>query len=84
MSVVKTAISLQENLFQQVEQLASDLNVSRSSLIAMALEAFIECYENKRLLEQLNAAYEDDPQSEELEVSRAHRACYRRIAERDW
>ncbi|ETW99007.1 MAG: hypothetical protein ETSY1_16600 [Candidatus Entotheonella factor] len=83
MSVVKTAISLQENLFQQVEQLAGDLNLSRSHLIALALEEFIERYENKRLLEQLNAAYEDDPQSEEGTLSQAHRQSYRRILERD-
>ncbi|ETX07921.1 MAG: hypothetical protein ETSY2_08415 [Candidatus Entotheonella gemina] len=83
MGIVKTAISLQENLFQQVEQLAGDLNVSRSHLIALALEEFIERYENKRLLEQLNAAYEDDPQSGERALSQAHRQSYRRILETD-
>jgi metal-responsive CopG/Arc/MetJ family transcriptional regulator len=84
MSVVKTAISLQENLFQQLDELAGDLNVSRSSLIAMALQEFIERHENKRLLDQLNAAYEDDPQREEGELSNAHRQSYRRIVETNW
>lgn len=84
MSVVKTAISLQEDLFEQVEQLAGDLNLSRSNLVAMALQEFIERHENKRLLDRLNMAYEDDPQTEEVELSQAHRKSYRRIAETDW
>jgi len=83
MSVVKTAISLQEHLFQQMEQLAGDLNLSRSSLVALALQEFIERHENKRLLAQLNAAYDDDPQTEEVEWSQAHRRSQRRIAEAD-
>ena len=83
MGVVKTAISLQENLFQQMEQLAGDLNLSRSSLIAIALQEFIERHENKRLLDQLNAAYEDDPQTEEVELSQDLRRPHRRIVEMD-
>ena len=83
MSVVKTAISLQAHLFQQVEKLAGDLNLSRSGLVAIALQEFIERHENKRLLEQLNAAYEDDPQSEELELSKSYRQSYRRLLETD-
>lgn len=84
MSTVKTAISLQESLFQQLEQLALDLNQSRSSLIAKALEEFIERHQNRRLLEQLNAAYQDDTQTEEQQVSQAHRTHFRKISEADW
>jgi metal-responsive CopG/Arc/MetJ family transcriptional regulator len=83
MSVVKTAISLQEPLFQQMEQVAGDLNLSRSSLVALALQEFIERHENKRLLAQLNATYDDDPQTEEVEWSQAHRRSQRRMAEAD-
>jgi metal-responsive CopG/Arc/MetJ family transcriptional regulator len=75
---------LQENLFQQLDQLAGDLHVSRSSVIAMALQEFIERRDNKRLLDQLNAAYEDDPQGEEEALSKAHRQSYRRILETNW
>ena len=53
MSVVKTAISLQEDLFQQMEQLAGDLHLSRSSLVALTVQECIARHENKRLLEQL-------------------------------
>jgi metal-responsive CopG/Arc/MetJ family transcriptional regulator len=84
MSVVKTAISLQEDLFQQVDQLAGDLKLSRSSLIAIALQEFIARHANKCLLEQLNAAYDEDPQTEEEALSKAHRRSYRRIAETNW
>ena len=41
MANIKTAISLQESLFAQAEDLARDLNVSRSRLFVLALENFI-------------------------------------------
>lgn len=59
MATVKTAISLQESLFEQAEALASEMKVSRSRLIAIALEEFIRRHQNRLLLEKINAAYED-------------------------
>ncbi len=84
MSVVKAAVSLQKQLLQQVDQLAGDLNLSRSHLIALALQEFIARHENKRLVDQLHAAYEDDPQDEETMLSQAYVKAYRRIVETEW
>ncbi len=58
MATVKTAISLQESLFEQAEALAAKMKISRSRLIAMALEEFISRHQNRLLLEKINAAYE--------------------------
>lgn len=44
MSNRKTAVSIQEPIFEQAEKLASELNLSRSSLYTLALEAFIGQY----------------------------------------
>lgn len=59
MATVKTAISLQESLFEQAELLAAEMKISRSRLIAIALEEFIRRHQNRLLLEKINAAYED-------------------------
>ncbi len=65
---IKTAISLEESLFERVDALAKELNISRSHLFALAAQEFIERHENQHLLEAINAAYDDLPDPHE----RAH------------
>ena len=64
MTVVKTAISLDASLFDQINELTQELSVSRSGFFALAAQEFIERYENQKLLEALNAAYDDVAASE--------------------
>jgi metal-responsive CopG/Arc/MetJ family transcriptional regulator len=84
MAVVKTAISINEPLFHKLEELAAELGMSRSRLLALALEEFLERYENLRVLEALNAAYDDDQQDEELELVKRHKPGYREVVEDSW
>ncbi len=65
-STVKTAISLEEELFEQVNQLAEELHVSRSRLFVMAVKDFIKKNENHDILSQINKAFSDYPDSSEL------------------
>ncbi|HWQ14886.1 MAG TPA: hypothetical protein VNL77_18955 [Roseiflexaceae bacterium] len=65
MANVKTAISLQEELFERAEAAAREMNVSRSRLVAMALEEFIRKRENRKLAEQIDAAYGEGLDDEE-------------------
>jgi metal-responsive CopG/Arc/MetJ family transcriptional regulator len=67
MSSVKTAISIHESLFKKAEVLAQKLSLSRSQLFSMALESFINKYENNQLFQQINAAYEIEPNLAEQE-----------------
>ena len=53
-NTVKTAISMQEKLFQEVNILAGELHVSRSKLFVMAVQDFIKKNENKKILSQIN------------------------------
>ena len=57
MSGIKTAISLDEHLFNEVKETARDLNTSRSGVIRQALLEFMERRKNQRLLDQLNEVY---------------------------
>jgi metal-responsive CopG/Arc/MetJ family transcriptional regulator len=80
---VKTAISLEKNLFNQVNKLANDLHVSRSKLFTLAVKDYLKKQENKKLLAQLNAAYGDSPNEEEQKISKAMRSKQRKIVERE-
>ena len=65
---VKTAISLHEDLFKEVNLLAIELHVSRSKLFVMAVQDFIKKEESKNLLKQINIAFSDAPNSDEIAV----------------
>ena len=60
---VKTAISLNESLFEKVETLTQELNISRSRLFAIAVQEFIERHETRRMIAAINKVqdeYTDD------------------------
>ena len=65
MSSVKTAISLPEPLFRRAETMAHKLQISRSQLVATAIDEFVKRYERKALIEAINQAYEEDPPTAE-------------------
>jgi metal-responsive CopG/Arc/MetJ family transcriptional regulator len=85
MTSIKTAISLQKPLFEQVESLARELNVPRSRLFVMALENFLRDYRDKQLFDQINRAYADTP-PDEVEQQRLSqiRRQHRRLVEGEW
>ncbi len=65
MASVKTAISLQKSLLDQVDQLAQRLDISRSHLFVLAAEEFIQRRKNQELLAAINAAYDNSSDLEE-------------------
>ncbi len=81
MTNIKTAISLPKALFEQAEALSSELKVSRSRLMAIALEEFIRRHQNRQLLEKINSAYADFSDDEEQTLNRHLRHQHRKIAE---
>ncbi len=69
---IKTAISIQQDLFDAINQLAQELHISRSKLFMLAVEDFIAKNKNRQLLAQINAAYDDAaPDAEEAQVQTA-------------
>jgi len=84
MTTIKTAISLPKSLFEQANALARELGVSRSRLFALAVEEYIQRYQNRRLLEAINAAYDDLPDPEEQGRLQEMRARHRRMVEGQW
>jgi metal-responsive CopG/Arc/MetJ family transcriptional regulator len=84
MQAIKTAISIEKNLFDQAEKMARTMKVSRSKLFVIALQDFIEHQKNKELLAQINAAYADEPDATEKVLRAKARRQHRRIVEGEW
>jgi metal-responsive CopG/Arc/MetJ family transcriptional regulator len=66
MANIKTAISIEKPIFEQMNVLAKDLNISRSRLFALAAQEFIQRHKNIKLLQSLNEASDDLPESEPI------------------
>lgn len=80
---VKTAISLDEKLFDKVNKLANELHVSRSRLFTLAVKDYLQKQENQTLLTQLNDAYADHPDKEERTISASMKAKHGKIMEQE-
>jgi antitoxin MazE6 len=84
MPTVKTAISLPGPLFHRAEKVAHELQLSRSQLVATAIDEFVKRYERRALIEAINRAYEEDPPTtEEKELLRGIREKQRKLLESD-
>ncbi len=80
---VKTAISMQQHLFDEANELASELNVSRSKLFVLAIEEFLKKNENKKMLDQINAAFTDSSDEEEKASGNLMKKKQKEIVEND-
>lgn len=84
MASIKTAISIREPLFEQVEILARELNISRSRVFVLAVEEFLHRYQNRQLLEEINQAYDDLPDSTENSYLSKIRSHHQGMVEGEW
>jgi metal-responsive CopG/Arc/MetJ family transcriptional regulator len=84
MAHVKTAISLQESLFEQVDALADEMKVSRSRLFVLALEEYVSRHQNRQLLERINQAYRDSSDTIEEKRIRKTQRLHRKVVEGEW
>ena len=84
MANVKTAISLHESLFEQVESLAKEMHVSRSRLFALALEDYCRRHQNLKLLDRINQAYQEPSDPAEKKRLRKMRSQHRKAVEGTW
>jgi len=84
MATVKTAVSLDGSLLERIDDLAEELELPRSRVIARAAEEFLKRRESRRLLEELNEVYADEPTPEEMELQRRMRALHREVVTGEW
>lgn len=67
MTHVKTAVSIEESLFEAAEEWAGRLGISRSRLFAEAVREYVRRRENEELLRKLNEAHAEGLDEEEQE-----------------
>jgi hypothetical protein len=84
MTAIKTAISIDEQLFEGVEALASELQVSRSHVFTLAVEDYLRRHQNRNLLQAINDAHGDGPDQAEIALRRQARRSQRRRVEGEW
>lgn len=81
MATVKMVISIERPLFDAADAIALELNVSRSQVFVIAMQEYLRRREHQRLLEQINAMYDDGLDHEQLEILKRMEPHQRRIME---
>jgi metal-responsive CopG/Arc/MetJ family transcriptional regulator len=66
MSHIKTALSIEEYIFLEIDQLAKTLHISRSELFTRAAKYFLESQKNLKILKDLNEVYKTPLSKEEV------------------
>jgi len=84
MNSTKTAISLQKSLLDRVDTLAQELDISRSRLFTLAVEDFIQCHKNQKLLEAINSTYDDTSDPEEQIMLQKMRRKHKELVKKQW
>jgi metal-responsive CopG/Arc/MetJ family transcriptional regulator len=80
MAAVKTAISLDADLFREADRLARQMRIPRSRLLSLALREFVRERRNRELLDELNRAYATPPNRVERRLlQEAKRLAGRRL-----
>lgn len=62
---MKTAISVPDKIFEEVEKFSKEHQYSRSEVFAIAVQEFLERMKSKELLNALNEAYSEGESPEE-------------------
>lgn len=84
MASIKTAISIEKPLFEEVEALAEEMKVSRSYLFTLAARDFLQNHKSQKLLLAINAAFDDLPDASEERLLAQMKSKHRRLVKDQW
>jgi metal-responsive CopG/Arc/MetJ family transcriptional regulator len=84
MANVKTAISVDKPLFDEVDALAQEMEVSRSYLFTLAAREYIQRRKSQKILEAVNAAHDDVPDPAEDSLQTRMRSKHRELVKDQW
>ena len=65
MACVKTAISVEESLFKEVDALAREMKLSRSKVFALGARQLVQKHKMEDMIRRISEAYADAPDEEE-------------------
>ena len=75
---MKTAISIPDEMFKEIEEITKECDCSRSQVFTMAVGEFLERRKSRKLLEALNDAYQKTEAPEETRARRQANAYHAR------
>jgi metal-responsive CopG/Arc/MetJ family transcriptional regulator len=75
---MKTAISIPDDLFKEVEKIAKEQQSSRSALFTAAVKEYLERIKSQRLLDALNKAYSEPESPEDTTLRQKSKKYYAR------
>jgi len=73
---MKTAISIPDEIFKEVEKFSKEHQYSRSEVFAIAVKEFLGKLKSKQLLDALNEAYSGDDLPEEITLREKSKRYY--------
>ena len=73
---MKTALSIPDDLFEEVRKIAEEENVSRSSVFADAIRDYLERRKNRQLLVALNKIHSEPEAEEDKRIRKQARRHY--------
>lgn len=84
MATVKTAISIQEPLFKEVDALAREMSISRSQVFVLAVQEYLREIRNRELLKKINLAYSGETDPQEKALADRKKSYHLRMVEGGW
>jgi metal-responsive CopG/Arc/MetJ family transcriptional regulator len=84
MAVIKTAISIDERLFDKINRLSDEIKLSRSQIFSQAVKYFIERKSNLELVRKINQAYSDVLDEDEIALLEKSKRKYKEILKEGW
>ena len=84
MAVTKTAISIDESLFDKISKLSDEINLSRSQIFSQAVRYFIDRKNNLELVRKINQAYSDVLDEDEIKLLEKSKTKFKEILEEEW
>jgi metal-responsive CopG/Arc/MetJ family transcriptional regulator len=86
MANVKTAISLEKPLLEQVDLIAHEMGIPRSRLFVLAVEEFLQRRQNKQIMETINKVYSEHPptEREQAQLKEMRRHYMSTLEDEEW
>ncbi len=76
---MKTAISIPDDLFNDIDKLSKELHCSRSQILANAAREFIEKQKNQEIFNAINEAYSESEAEQEISLRRKSKKHYTKL-----
>ena len=80
--IMKTAISIPDNLFKNVEKAAKKLGISRSNLFSIAIQEYLENHNYSHITKKLDSIYSNETNELNSEINKMQ--IHTIIQKEDW